>query len=197
MEITRVKHWTKVVQSENVEHVLIGYDDGDSKHVLHQFDKCAIAAPEFYAAFNNLPVYVCKIMHVGEGLKNGIFVNDVSITKDEDKDGNNTSTYKIISRMKSGHANTCITVTVQHKYIPEGFEQAINALIAEAKEYIGGKREQLELFDAQPEEPESLPVEYGSFELHQDTGGDLPEGNFDEGNEDLIENDSDDLPDAE
>jgi hypothetical protein len=30
MEITRVKHWTKVVQSENVEHVLIGYDDGDS-----------------------------------------------------------------------------------------------------------------------------------------------------------------------
>lgn len=194
MEITRVKHWTKVVQSENVEHVLIGYDDGDSKHVLHQFDKLAIAAPEFYQAFDNLPVYVCKIMHVGEGLKNGIFVNDVSITKDEDKEGNNTSIYKLICRMKSGHANTVISVTVQHKHIPEGFEQAINALIVEAKEYIGGKREQVDMFDAQPEESDS-------FELHPDTGEDLPEGNFDEGNEDLIHDDSnnepDDLPDAE
>lgn len=191
MEITRVKHWTKVVQSENVEHVLIGYNDGDSKHVLHQFDKLAIAAPEFYQAFYNLPVYVCKIMHVGEGLKNGIFVSDVSITKDEDKEGNNTSIYKLICRMKSGHANTVITVTVQHKYIPEGFEQAINALIAEAKEYIGGKREQVDMFQQPPEdtgEPESLPVD------------DNPEAGSNE-DESLIDDDSnnepDDLPDAE
>lgn len=195
MEITHVKHWSKSIRGENVQHVLIGYNDGDSKHVLHQFDKTAIAAPEFYSAFNNIPVYACKIMHVGEGLKNGIFVNDVTIQKSEDKEGNNTSVYKLTCRMKSGHANTCITITVQHKYIPEGFEQAINALIKEAQEYIGGKREQVDMFEKTDNEPSETPKsEDDQTDLFYEQDGTDNNDPVD----DFPENDSEnDLPDAD
>jgi hypothetical protein len=225
MEIKKAKFWSKSVQGENIEHVRIEYKDGDSIHVLHQFDKCAVAAPEFYDAFNNLPVYVCKMAGLGEGLKHGIFVSDVQIEKSEDKHGNDTSIYKLICKLKAGYSNANLIVTCQHKYIPEGFAQAIKKLIDESKEYIDGKREQINLFypnnteivvtgDPNPEghkgpeyelfvtdepAPETNEIEVEKTDSEADPMTELHEGNFDEGNEDLIENDSDtdDLPDSE
>jgi hypothetical protein len=146
MEIKKAKFWSKSVHGENIEHVRIEYKDGDSIHVLHQFDKCAVATPEFYDAFNNLPVYVCIMAGLGEGLKHGIFVSDVQIEKSEDKKGNETTIYKLICKLKAGHSNVSLIVSCQHKYIPEGFDQAIKKLIDESKGYIDGKREQLDLF---------------------------------------------------
>jgi hypothetical protein len=146
MEIKKAKFWSKSVHGENIEHVRIEYKDGDSIHVLHQFDKCAVATPEFYDAFNNLPVYVCIMAGLGEGLKHGIFVSDVQIEKSEDKKGNETTIYKLICKLKAGHSNVSLIVSCQHKYIPEGFDQAIKKLIDESKGYIDGKRDQLDLF---------------------------------------------------
>jgi hypothetical protein len=191
MEIKKAKFWSKSVQGENIEHVRIEYKDGDSIHVLHQFDKCAVAAPEFYDAFNNLPVYVCKMAGLGEGLKHGIFVSDVQIEKSEDKKGNETTIYKLICKLKAGYSNANLIVTCQHKYIPEGFAQAIKKLIDESKEYIAGKREQLDLFQQQTGGDISEKTD-----LEIDPDFEIEEANPTESDSDLPE-DTDDLPDAE
>jgi len=150
MDITKIKYWTKAIKGENVEHVKIGYSDGDADNILHQYGVTAVALPSFYDAFNNLPIYVTKMCGLDEVLKTGIFVRDVSIDYSEDKDGNNTSRYTLFSTLKAGHANAVLVVSVQHKFIPEGFEDAINTLIDEAEKYIDGERQeeaQTDLFE--------------------------------------------------
>lgn len=142
MDITKIKYWTKAIKGENVEHVKIGYSDGDADNILHQYGVTAVALPSFYDAFNNLPVYVTKMCGLDEGLKTGIFVRDVSIDPSEDKDGNDTTRYTLIATLKAGHTNAVLAVSVQHKFIPEGFEDAISTLIDEAAKYVAGEREE-------------------------------------------------------
>ena len=163
MDITKIKHWSNIVQNETIDHVLINYKEGDKIVNYHQFGENAVAAPEFYSDFENMSEMVCKVTGLPKKLSSAISVREVTIAKSEDKDGNDNTKYTITSGFKSGHASTTITTSVQHKYIPEGFDEAIQNLINETEEYIGGKRQQTDLFESK-EEDES--------ETEEDTGED-------------------------
>lgn len=149
MKITKVKHWTKTVQSESVGHVRVAYTDGDSDIAVHQFGEGAEAEPEFYEAFDNMSPYVCKICGLPEELKTGIQVRDISISPSEDKEGSDTTEYRLTGSLKAGHATSTIIVSVQHKFIPEGFAEAVKWLTEKAEEYVQGVRQQTELFDSE------------------------------------------------
>lgn len=147
IKITKVKFWSKAVQGENVEHVKIGYKDLEGDQMIHKVGNTAVATEEFYNAFYNLPIYVCKICALDEELQNGIFCKDVSISPSEDKEGNDTTEYTLLCTLKAGHATAVLSVSIQHKFIPEGFDQAIQTLIREAEAYIEGKRGQIDAFN--------------------------------------------------
>lgn len=147
MEITKIKVWTKVVKGNTIDHVRIAYNEGETETVVHKFGEDAIAAPEFYADIENLSPYVCKCCGISDDLKTAINVRDISIKPSEDKEGNETTQYTMDCSLKSGHATSSIKVSIQHKFIPEGFEDAVLSLINEAEEYVNGKRQQTELFD--------------------------------------------------
>lgn len=152
MVITKAKFWTKAVQGENVEHVKIAYKDGDSETVIHEQGPNAVGTEQFYQAFWNLPLYVCKICGLDESLKTGIVCKDVSINPSEDKEGNDTTEYKLLCTLKAGHANAALAVSIQHKFIPEGFAEAIDQLVDEAEKYVDGERNQTNAFDQKTEE---------------------------------------------
>lgn len=152
MVITKAKFWSKAVQGTNVEHVKIGYTDGDTETIVHEQGPCAVATEKFYNAFWNLPLYVTKICGLDEGLKTGIAIRDIALTPSEDKNGNDTTEYKLLCTLKAGHANAVLAVSIQHKYIPEGFELAMKNLIEQAEKYVAGERSQVELLQQKQEE---------------------------------------------
>ena len=145
MEITKVKYWSKVVQTETVDHIRIAYSEDDSEMSLHKFGDKAVAAPEFYAAFENFSPVICKTLGVDESLANAISLREISISQSEDKEGNDNTSYSLVCGLKSGHATTELKISINHKYIPEGFKEAVQDIIDEAEEYISGKRSQTEL----------------------------------------------------
>lgn len=147
MDITNVKWWKKTVKGDNVDHVRIGYAEGDMEQSLHQFGDNAEAAPEFYKAFEAFSPIVTKTVGLPEKLATGIKVDSVSITYSEDKEGTENTKYALSCKVKAGHATAVLNVTTQHKFIPEGFEEAMTALVNEAADYVEGKRAQTELFE--------------------------------------------------
>lgn len=158
MVITKIKYWSKAVADENVEHVRIAYIDNEgngTEITMHESGPNAVGTEEFYSAFANLPPYVCLICGLNEQYKTGIFCRDVSIAPSEDKDGNDTTRYDLMCTMKAGHANAVLSVSVQHKFIPEGFAEAIEQLIAAAEKYVKGERNQLNVFGQKSEELEN------------------------------------------
>lgn len=157
MVITKAKYWTKAVQSENVEHVRISYIDNEgngTEITMHECGPNAVGTEEFYTAFANLPLYVCKICGLDDSLKTGISCRDISINPNEDKDGNDTTEYKLLCTLKAGHANAVLAVSIQHKFIPEGFEDAVLQLVKAAEKYVEGERNQLNAFGQKTEELE-------------------------------------------
>jgi len=155
MEITKVKHWSKMVQNETVDHVKISYSDGDKILDLHQVGMRATAAPEFYAAFENMTPVICAACGFKKQFETAIKLREISITRKEDKDGNDTTSYKMECSVKAGHANVSMTVTNQHKFVPEGFDGVVADLINEAEEYVGGKRMQTDAFESAEEEEQA------------------------------------------
>lgn len=155
MVITKIKYWSKAVAGGNVEHVRIAYIDNEgngTEITMHESGPNAVGTEEFYSAFANLPPYVCLICGLNEQYKTGIFCRDVSIAPSEDKDGNDTTRYDLMCTMKAGHANAVLAVSVQHKFIPEGFAEAIEQLIAAAEKYVEGERNQTNAFENKQEE---------------------------------------------
>ena len=145
MEITQVKHWSAVVQNEDIDHVTIAYKDNGSDIKKHEFGNNSTAAPEFYGAFEDLSQFVCNIMGIEKKYESAVSVREVKIAQSEDNDGNDNTKYTIHFTFKSGHATTTCKIEINHKYIPENFDDAIQDLINEAEEYIGGKRAQVEM----------------------------------------------------
>ena len=157
MNIEKVHIWKKVLQNDTVDHVEILYSE-DSKTVnLHEYGENAIPAPEFFAAIENFSEFVVAACSLPEELTSAIKVRSVSIKQSEDKDFNNNSKYTVVSSLKAGNTTATLTIDVNHKYIPEGFEENLNAIVEEAKEYINGKRNQVEMnFDEDMnDDPES------------------------------------------
>jgi len=181
VEITQIKHWSKVVQNENVDHVTISYTDNGSDVTKHEFGNNSTAAPEFYNDFENLSEFVCKITGLSKDYESAIAVREVKIAISEDNDGNDNTKYTLIATFKSGHAITVLNVQINHKYIPEGFDEAIQNLINEAEEYICGKRAQVEMDLESSDEQEE--------QAEQDPSGETDPDNYelesaDEDNED-------------
>lgn len=145
MIIKKVKYWSKVVQNDVVDHVNVSYTKDNQDIVLHDFGNNSTAAPELYKYFDDLSPFVCLICGINKKLESAISVRDVSISPSEDKEGDDNTKYTIVSSLKAGTANATLTVSVNHKYIPEGFDDAINDLIVEAEEYVNGKRAQTAL----------------------------------------------------
>lgn len=145
MEFTLIKHWSKDLQNDTVNHVTISYTEDGSDITKHEFGSNSTAAPEFYAEFDNLAPLVCKICGLDKKYNSAVSVREVKIAHSEDKEGDDNTTYTLISSFKAGHATATLKVSINHKYIPEGFEDTIQSLSDEAEEYLGGKRAQTEL----------------------------------------------------
>lgn len=176
MEIKHIKHWSKVVQNENVDHVTISYTDNGSDVTKHEFGNNSTAAPEFYVGFENLSPFVCKICSLDKKYQSAVSVREVKIAKSEDSDGDDNTTYALTCGFKAGHATVVFKVQVNHKYVPEKFDDAINTLVNEAEEYLTGKRAQTELdltgssdSDDQPEIDPQEPDDIG-FEEDEKEG---------------------------
>lgn len=169
MEITKVKHWRKIVQGEGTDHVRIAYIEGDKEITLHQSGENATAAPEFYEAFKAMALPICLACGLSEELATGIRVNSISLASSEDKEGNDNTTYTFSCTLKAGHARAELSVTIQHKFLPEGFEGAVVAITAQAKEYAKGTRGQTNLFD----EAEAVPGD--ESESEDESGEDVRE----------------------
>lgn len=170
MEITKVKYWRKIVQGEGTDHVKIAYIEGDKEITMHQSGENATAAPEFYQGFKDMALPVCRACGLPEELATGIRVNSISLASSEDKEGNDNTTYTFSCTLKAGHARAELSVTIQHKFLPEGFEDAVVAITAQAEEYAKGTRGQTNLFD----EAEAVSGEEDS-ESEDESGDDVRE----------------------
>ncbi|MCK9599061.1 MAG: hypothetical protein M0R06_08480 [Sphaerochaeta sp.] len=157
MEITKVKYWSKVVQQESVDHVKIEYSDNGRDVTVHEYGNNSQAAPEFYKAMNDFSASVAAACNLPDEVIVKIAVREVSIHISEDKEGEDNTSYVIVASLKAGTSSVTLKVEVQHKYIPEGFADAIADIITEAEEYVGGKRAQVAL--DLPTTPESSDVE--------------------------------------
>lgn len=145
MEITKVKYWTKVVQQESVDHVNIEYSDKGRDMTMHEYGNNSQAAPEFYKAINQFSYSIAVACNLNDDLIDKISVREISIHPSEDKKGEDNTKYSIVASLKAGTSTATLKVEVQHKYVPEGFDDAIFAIVKEAEEYVGGKRAQTEL----------------------------------------------------
>lgn len=145
MDITKVKYWNKNVKQTSVDHVQISYGENENETTLHCHDDNSTAAPEFYAAFENFSPIICKTCGLKESLASALSLREISIAQSEDKKGDDNSKYTLVYGLKSGKANTTVKTVINHKFIPEGFEEALQDITDEAEEYIGGKRTQTEL----------------------------------------------------
>lgn len=145
MEITKVKWWKKTVKGETTDHVRIGYNENDKELSLHQFGENAKAAPAFYEAFKAFSPLVATAIGLPAKMASGLIVDSVSISYSEDKEGNENTTYTMSVKVKAGHAGAVLNVSMNHKYIPEGFEDALSDLVGEGEDYVNGIREQTEL----------------------------------------------------
>lgn len=155
MEITLIKHWSKVVQNNDVDHVTISYTDNGSDVTKHEFGNNSTAAPEFYNDFENLSPFVCKICSIERKYETAISVREVKISPSEDSDGEDNTMYTFVCGFKAGLATATLTVKVNHKNVPDDFDEAIRNLLNEAEEYLGGKRAQTKLdLDETQEDPD-------------------------------------------
>lgn len=153
MEITKVKYWTKVVKQNTVDHIKISYKYSDGEFTVHKFGENDVAAPEFYAAFEDFSPIICKLCGLKESMASAFSLREISIANSEDKEGNDNSEYTMVYSLKTGHANTTIKTTINHKFLPEGFAEAIGNIVDEAEEYLNGKRSQTMLdLKTEPEE---------------------------------------------
>ncbi len=161
MQVTQIKYWSKLVQNEVVDHVTISYRDNGSDVIKHEFGNNSTAAPEFYNDFENLSPFVCKICSMDKKYESAISVRDVKIAPSEDKEGEDNTVYTLTAGFKAGLATATLKVSVNHKNIPENFDEAIQNLVNEAEEYLGGKRAQTEMEFNEDEgpEPEEEPEE--------------------------------------
>lgn len=167
MNIEKVHYWKKVLQNDNVDHVAISYSEDGKAVTLHEYGNKAVAAPEFYAALENFSESVIAACSLPEELTSSIKVRSVGIKHSEDKEGSNNSVYTVVSSLKAGNTTATVTINLNHKYIPEGFEENLNAIIEEAEEYVNGKRSQVEMDfdgDVNEEEGEDKP----DFEVVED-----------------------------
>lgn len=144
--LTRIQHWQKTVKGDTVDHVKIAYKEGDKETTLHQFGEKAVPTPSFCKAFEAMN----KPVRIGTGLpesvENGIRVRSISISYSEDKKtGDENTRYLVTCGLKAGHASVSLTVQMNHRYLPEGFEKAFRNLVKQANEYMSGKREQTRL----------------------------------------------------
>lgn len=140
-----IKYWTKVVQQESVDHVQIKYSVDDKVIDVHQFGNKAVAAPEFYKALEDFSSFVCTAAGLSKDLASAISVREITIKPNEDSEGNDTTIYVVACDLKSGHTATALAIKVQHKFLPEGFGEAILDIVEEAEEYVNGKRAQVEM----------------------------------------------------
>jgi hypothetical protein len=145
MEITKIKYWTKVVQQESVDHVKIEYSDNGRDVTVHEYGNNSQAAPEFYKAMSDFSASVAAACNLPDEVVEKIAVREVSIHTSEDKEGEDNTSYVIVASLKAGTSSVTLRAEVQHKYIPEGFDDAISEIVTEAEEYVGGKRAQVAL----------------------------------------------------
>lgn len=145
MEITKVKYWKKTVQQDVVDHVSIAYSENGKEVKVHEFGSNSQAAPDFYFNMESFSKCVAAACNLPDELIDKIAVREISIKKSEDKEGTDNTTYSIIASLKAGTTTAELRCTVQHKYLPEGFEDAMVKITNEAEEYIGGKRAQVSL----------------------------------------------------
>lgn len=154
MNITKIHYWKNVLQQDTVEHVRICYSVDGKEVNLHEFGNNTVAAPQFYKAMEDFSEHVVNTCGLSSDLVSAIKVRQINISPSEDKEGNNTTKYTIISSLKAGLANAVLTVEVQHKNIPDGFEDAMNDIIVEAEKYVEGERAQTRLnFEENEDEP--------------------------------------------
>lgn len=154
MEVTKVKYWHKTVQNEVVDHVVICHENDGTITSIHSN---STAAPEFYKAMEDFSIPFAAACNLPDELIEKISVREINIKIGEDKEGEDNTHYSIIASLKSGTTVTEIRATVQHKYIPECFEDSILEIVAQAERYIKGERAQVEL--DLPTTPESSDVE--------------------------------------
>lgn len=158
MQITKIKQWDKSQNGEVVNHVEIHYSEGVKNIILHDTRK---ASPEFYKLFKELSPHVCNICEFANHEAERTIVTGVSISYDESPEGDEiqriifTARRKLVATSKPLIFNTplmCSTHTDKAQELSAECFGIVEALSAEAAEYIEGKREQLDLFDGNEEE---------------------------------------------
>jgi hypothetical protein len=151
MRITKIKHWKKVSKEETADHVQVDYRDGNMEVSLHEEQR---AAPEFYKLFNELSAHVCKICEFADHENDRTIVTGVSIKYIEQEDGEDTIGVVFTARRKLVASPQDLSFSTPIKFEKHNDKDQtltaeclgiVNALTAEAEEYVDGKREQIEM----------------------------------------------------
>lgn len=145
MNIIKVKYWSKVIQLKSVDHVKISFSDFGQETTIHEFGNNSTASPDFYKAMESFRESVCIACGWNLDLASSISVRELTIKPSEDKEGNDNTVYTVISSLKAGHTSATLRIDIQHKYLPDGFEDGINYIVEQAEKYVEGERAQTEL----------------------------------------------------
>ena len=153
VQVKKIKQFKKLSGDDTVDHVVIAYSDGSLDVVLHTSGERA--APDFYKLFEELVPQVCMIAEFGDSEAGRTRVRSVSLSYHEDKETGDAPMSVIFACERR------LVATPQPLIFntPSKFEQhndqgqrmtneclgIVNALVAEAEEYIDGKREQTQL----------------------------------------------------
>lgn len=149
------------------------------------------AAPEFYAAFEELRGHVVEILEVGmvelgEGGKTMFDrIHPYGVTFHYSKDG--TMSAIISSKFDLPDAGTCIVLNTPMRksyaedsgesvLLTEAATKALWAVEMETRKYIGGKRAQMSLFGENGETAPDTSQEVGDDDGSEDYSGDDEEG---------------------
>lgn len=170
-QITSIKHWQKSGKGEVTDRVEIKYKEGNAEVVFHGYEK---ASPEFYKLFVELSKPVCTIGEFSyhEIERTAVTAVHISYKDVEEEDSIGvifTAKRKLVATPQPLTFNTPLKKT-DHKDPGQKLSAEtwgiVEALTAEAEDYIDGKREQTKL---DLPETDSIPTEE-EFERESSTG---------------------------
>lgn len=147
MQIRKVKHFVKVRNGEEEPHVIIEYTEGNKEVVLHGTTK---AKPEFYKLFKELSEHVCRICEFSDHEVDRTHVSGASISYRESDEGDDvmcvvfTARRTIVASPQDLIFNTPVKFSEHNdpgQKLSSDCFAVVEALTAEAEDYIDGKRD--------------------------------------------------------
>jgi hypothetical protein len=152
MQITKIKRSSKIKDGEEVKTVDISYVDGNKEVLFHGY---AEPDPEFHKLFDELSKHVCEICEfsdheIGRNRVTGV---SISYTETEDTDDVQNIVFTVRRKLVASPQPLIYNTPLKHSEHNDPGQKlsadcfaTVEALSAEAEEYIGGKKQQIDAF---------------------------------------------------